>query len=89
MTVQELIDELQDLVDDNPSLADEPANIAYQREYPLGAEVVAVNVVDSEQDDDCECETLSKCDHQSVPVLWIATEPNDEYPYAPRKVWRS
>lgn len=89
MTVQELIEELQDYLDDNPELADQPVNIAYQQNYPLAAEVVAVNVLDSELDEDCECETLQECTHQVQPVLWIATVENTQEPYAPKSAWLS
>ena len=97
ITLNELIEELQDYLADYPELGDEAVNIAYQRNYPLAAEIVRVTVLDSESlsrsgdaddYDDCECESLNDCTHQVAPTLWLATTENDSEPYAPKAAWR-
>lgn len=88
ITLNELIEELQDYLADYPELGDEAVNIAYQQNYPLAAEIVRVTVLDSELDEDCECESLNDCTHQVAPTLWIATTENDSEPYAPKAAWR-
>jgi hypothetical protein len=87
MTLNELIDELRDMLDDFPELGDEELKIAYQQNYPLAADIVNVTMVD-EEDDDCECEYIKDCTHQGKPQLWIATSDCSNEPYAPKAAWR-
>jgi hypothetical protein len=89
LTLNELIEALQEALEDHPDLGDQEINIAYQQNYPLAAYATAVSLVDQDnEDDECECETDDECDHQGKPRLWIATTDQYDEPYAPKAAWR-
>lgn len=81
-TLNELIETLQEMLDDNPELGDQPVNVGYQPGYPLAGTITNVVVIDGEdEDDDVYLSAVGK------PALWIATTDNRDEPYAPRAAW--
>ena len=82
MTLNDLIEQLQDLVDECPDLGDRDVMIATQPSYPLTAVIDCVSVVDDEDDED---------DEDAVGTVWIATSEigssSSVSPYAPRAAW--
>lgn len=83
MTLSDLIEQLQDLLEEFPALADRDVMIATQPSYPLAAVIDCVSLVDSEDvDEDVE---------DGMGVVWIATSEvgssSSVSPYAPRAAW--
>jgi hypothetical protein len=85
MTLSDLIEQLQDLVDEFPSLADRDVMIATQPSYPMAAFVDCVSLVDSDDDEDDEDA------EDGLGTVWIATSEvgsnSKVSPYAPRAAW--
>jgi hypothetical protein len=78
MTLQELIDELQDLAHDLGE--DTEVRLAVQPNWPLAHEIACVGpAMDEEGDDDFDR------------VVWIASgsHPYGASPYAPRSAWQN
>ena len=89
MTLNDLIEQLQDLVDEFPALGDRDVMIATQPSYPLTAVIDCVSLVDSEDaDEDDEDDEDSE---DGLGVVWIATSEIGSHssvsPYAPRAAW--
>jgi hypothetical protein len=87
MTLNELIETLEDLLQEDPSLGDKEVNVAYQQNYPLAGYVENVTVINPDGDEDCTCEYLKDCTHQEEPKLWLALSDNQAEPYAPKQAW--
>lgn len=85
MTLNDLIEQLQDLVDEFPALGDRDVMIAQQPSYPLTAVIDCVSLVDSDDDEDDEDS------EDGLGVVWIATSEIGSHssvsPYAPRAAW--
>ena len=85
MTLTDLIEQLQDLVDEFPALGDRDVMIATQPSYPLTAVIDCVSLVDSDDDEDDEDA------EDGLGVVWIATSEIGSHssvsPYAPRAAW--
>ena len=85
MTLTDLIEQLQDLLEQYPALADRDVMIATQPSYPLTAVIDCVSLVDPEDDEDDED------DEDNMGVVWIATsEVASTFSisgYAPRAAW--
>lgn len=85
MTLSDLIEQLQDLLEEFPALGDRDVMIAQQPSYPLAAVIDCVSLVDNddeEGDEDAE---------DGLGVVWIATSEIGSHssvsPYAPRSAW--
>jgi len=93
MTLNELIEELQDILEENESLGETEVNVAFQQNYPLAGFVANVTIVNTDADDDCEHDTNAECRIMDcagdVPQVWIAITDNNVAPYAPRAAWRN
>jgi len=85
MTLNDLIEQLQDLVEEFPELAEADVMVAQQPSYPLTAVIDCISLVDSEDED--EDEDISG----GLPTVWIATSEigsnSKVSPYAPRAAW--
>lgn len=85
MTLNDLIEQLQDLVDEFPALGDRDVMIAQQPSYPLSAVIDCVSLVDSDDDEGDEDA------EDGLGVVWIATSEigssSSVSPYAPRAAW--
>jgi hypothetical protein len=86
MTLSDLIEQLQDLVDEFPALGDRDVMIATQPSYPLTAVIDCVSLVDSEDADEDDEDI-----EDGLGVVWIATSEvgssSSVSPYAPRAAW--
>jgi len=86
MTLTDLIEQLQDLMEEFPELAEADVMVATQPSYPLAAVIDCVSLVDSEDvDEDAEDA------EDALGVVWIATSEvgsnSKVSPYAPRAAW--
>jgi hypothetical protein len=85
MTLSDLIDQLQDLLEEFPALGDRDVMIAQQPSYPLTAVIDCVSLVDNDDDEDDEDA------EDGLGVVWIATSEigssSSVSPYAPRAAW--
>jgi hypothetical protein len=85
MTLSDLIEQLQDLLEEFPALADRDVMIATQPSYPLTAVIDCVSLVDSDEDEDDEDA------EDGLGIVWIATSEIGSHssisPYAPRAAW--
>jgi hypothetical protein len=85
MTLNDLIEQLQDLVDEFPALGDRDVMIATQPSYPLTAVIDCVSLVDSDDDEDDEDS------EDGLGIVWIATSEIGSHssvsPYAPSAAW--
>ena len=86
MTLNDLIEQLQDLVEEFPELAEADVMVAQQPSYPLTAVIDCISLVDSDSDED-EDDGISG----GLPTVWIATSEvgssSSVSPYAPRAAW--
>jgi len=86
MTLNDLIEQLQDLVDEFPALGDRDVMIATQPSYPLTAVIDCVSLVDSEDADEDDEDV-----EDGLGVVWIATSEIGSHssvsPYAPLAAW--
>lgn len=73
MTLNELIEQLQDIVDQNPELGEENIKVAQQPSYPLASTIANVTVIEDDEDEDSE------------PTVWIALR--EARDYAPHEAW--
>jgi hypothetical protein len=92
MTLTDLIEQLQDLLEEYPALGDRDVMIAQQPSYPLTAVIDCVSLVDSEDaDEDYEDDEDDEDDEDGLGVVWIATSEigssSKFSPYAPRAAW--
>jgi hypothetical protein len=89
MKLTDLIEQLQDLLEDFPELAEADVMVAQQPSYPLAAVIDCVSLVDGGNEDDefLEEEEISG----GLPTVWIATSEvgssSSVSPYAPRAAW--
>lgn len=85
MTLSDLIEQLQDLLEEFPALGDRDVMIAQQPSYPLTAVIDCVSLVDSDDDEGDEDA------EDGLGVVWIATSEigssSSVSPYAPRAAW--
>lgn len=85
MTLSDLIEQLQDLLEEFPVLGDRDVMIAQQPSYPLTAVIDCVSLVDNDDDEDDEDA------EDGLGVVWIATSEigssSSVSPYAPRAAW--
>jgi hypothetical protein len=85
MTLSDLIEQLQDLLEEFPALGDRDVMIAQQPSYPLAAVIDCVSLVDNDDDEDDEDA------EDGLGVVWIATSEigssSSVSPYAPRAAW--
>jgi len=85
MTLTDLIEQLQDLLEEFPALGDRDVMIAQQPSYPLTAVIDCVSLVDNDDDEDDEDA------EDGLGVVWIATSEvgssSSVSPYAPRAAW--
>ena len=85
MTLNDLIEQLQDLVDEFPALGDRDVMVAQQPSYPLTAVIDCVSLVDSDDDEDDEDS------EDGLGIVWIATSEIGSHshisPYAPSAAW--
>ena len=81
MTLNDLIEQLQDLLDESPELGDRDVMIATQPSYPIAAVIDCVCVVNDEDDEE----------EDAFGTVWIATSEigssSSVSPYAPRAAW--
>jgi len=86
MTLNDLIEQLQDLVEEFPELAEADVMVATQPSYPLSAVIDCISLVDSDSDEDDD-DGISG----GLPTVWIATSEIGSHssvsPYAPRAAW--
>jgi hypothetical protein len=86
MTLNDLIEQLQDLVEEFPELAEADVMVAQQPSYPLTAVIDCISLVDSDSDED-EDNGISG----GLPTVWIATSEvgssSSVSPYAPSAAW--
>jgi hypothetical protein len=86
MTLSDLIEQLQDLLEEFPALGDRDVMIATQPSYPLTAVIDCVSLVDSEDADEDDEDV-----EDGLGVVWIATSEIGSHssvsPYAPRAAW--
>jgi hypothetical protein len=88
MKLTDLIEQLQDLLEDFPELAEADVMVATQPAYPLTAVIDCVSLVDGDSDDEfLDEEEISG----GLPTVWIATSEvgssSSISPYAPRAAW--
>lgn len=88
MKLTDLIEQLQDLLEDFPELAEADVMVAQQPSYPLAAVIDCVSLVDSDNEDEfLDEEEISG----GLPTVWIATSEvgssSSISPYAPRAAW--
>lgn len=88
MKLTDLIEQLQDLLEDFPELAEADVMVAQQPSYPLAAVIDCISLVDSDNDDEfLDEEEISG----GLPTVWIATSEvgssSSVSPYAPRAAW--
>ena len=85
MTLSDLIEQLQDLLEEFPALGNRDVMIAQQPSYPLTAVIDCVSLVDNDDDEDDEDA------EDGLGVVWIATSEvgssSSVSPYAPRAAW--
>jgi hypothetical protein len=85
MTLSNLIEQLQDLLEEFPALGDRDVMIAQQPSYPLTAVIDCVSLVDNDDDEGDEDA------EDGLGVVWIATSEigssSSVSPYAPRAAW--
>jgi hypothetical protein len=85
MTLSDLIEQLQDLLEEFPALGDRDVMIAQQPSYPLTAVIDCVSLVDNDDDEGDEDA------EDGLGVVWIATSEigssSSVSPYAPRAAW--
>jgi hypothetical protein len=85
MTLSDLIEQLQDLLEEFPALGDRDVMIAQQPSYPLTAVIDCVSLVDNDDDEGDEDA------EDGFGVVWIATSEigssSSVSPYAPRAAW--
>jgi hypothetical protein len=85
MTLCDLIEQLQDLLEEFPALGDRDVMIAQQPSYPLTAVIDCVSLVDNDDDEGDEDA------EDGLGVVWIATSEigssSSVSPYAPRAAW--
>lgn len=85
MTLSDLIEQLQDLLEEFPALGDRDVMIATQPSYPLTAVIDCVSLVDNDEDEDDEDA------EDGLGIVWIATSEIGSHssvsPYAPRAAW--
>ena len=85
MTLTDLIEQLQDLLEEFPALGDRDVMIATQPSYPLTAVIDCVSLVDSDDDEDDEDA------EDGLGIVWIATSEIGSHssvsPYAPSAAW--
>lgn len=85
MTLSDLIEQLQDLLEEFPALGDRDVMIATQPSYPLTAVIDCVSLVDNDDDEGDEDA------EDGLGVVWIATSEIGSHssvsPYAPRVAW--
>jgi hypothetical protein len=85
MTLSDLIEQLQDLLEEFPALGDRDVMIAQQPSYPLTAVIDCVSLVDNDDDEGDEDA------EDGLGVVWIATSEIGSHssvsPYAPRAAW--
>ncbi len=86
MTLSDLIEQLQDLVEEFSELAEADVMVATQPSYPLSAVIDCISLVDSDSDEDDD-DGISG----GLPTVWIATSEvgssSSVSPYAPRAAW--
>jgi hypothetical protein len=86
MTLNDLIEQLQDLVDEFPALGDRDVMIATQPSYPLTAVIDCISLVDSEDADEDDEDS-----EDGLGIVWIATSEIGSHssvsPYAPSAAW--
>jgi hypothetical protein len=86
MTLNDLIEQLQDLVEEFPELAEADVMVAQQPSYPLSAVIDCISLVDSDSDEDDD-DGISG----GLPTVWIATSEvgssSSVSPYAPSAAW--
>jgi hypothetical protein len=86
MKLTDLIEQLQDLLEDFPELAEADVMVATQPSYPLTAVIDCISLVDSDSDEDDD-DGISG----GLPTVWIATSEvgssSSVSPYAPRAAW--
>ncbi len=92
MKLTDLIEQLQDLLEDFPELAEADVMVAQQPSYPLAAVIDCVSLVDSDSDSDSEFEDEDEEEISGgLPTVWIATSEvgssSSVSPYAPRAAW--
>jgi hypothetical protein len=85
MTLSDLIEQLQDLLEEFPALGDRDVMIATQPSYPLTAVIDCVSLVDNDEDEDDEDA------EDGLGIVWIATSEIGSHssvsPYAPSAAW--
>jgi hypothetical protein len=85
MTLSDLIEQLQDLLEEFPALGDRDVMIATQPSYPLTAVIDCVSLVDNDEEEDEEDV------EDGLGTVWIATSEIGSHssvsPYAPRAAW--
>lgn len=86
MTLSDLIEQLQDLLEEFPALGDRDVMVATQPSYPLTAVIDCVSLVDNDEDEDDEDA------EDGLGIVWIATSEVGRYsssvsPYAPSAAW--
>jgi hypothetical protein len=85
MTLSDLIEQLQYLLEEFPALGDRDVMIATQPSYPLTAVIDCVSLVDSDDDEDDEDA------EDGLGIVWIATSEIGSHssvsPYAPSAAW--
>ena len=88
MKLTDLIEQLQDLLEDFPELAEADVMVAQQPSYPLAADIDCISLVDSDSDSEFEDEEEIS---GGLPTIWIATSEvgssSSISPYAPRAAW--
>jgi hypothetical protein len=86
MTLNDLIEQLQDLVEEFPELAEADVMVAQQPSYPLSAVIDCISLVDSDSDEDDDNGISG-----GLPTVWIATSEvgssSSVSPYAPSAAW--
>jgi hypothetical protein len=88
MNLMDLIDQLQNIVQEFPEMAECDVMVATQPSYPLAAFIDCLSLIDAEDDDAEEDEEDVS---RGLPTLWIATSEVGSHspvsPYAPRAAW--
>lgn len=97
MTLDELIEQLQEIRDTQVDGGSIEVRIAFQPNYPLAADIATVTFLDGDPDDRCDShaqdEWCEDCEpEENEQFIWIAatdTVRRSESPYAPRAAWGS